>query len=44
MSYEIGDTDYLYMDNLALTDHIEWNHAQSEEFSIDAMDDEVYGY
>ena len=43
MDYEIDDTDYEDMDDLALPDHIEWDHAQSEQFSMDAMN-EVYGY
>ena len=43
MDYEIDDTDYEDMDDLALPDHIEWDHAQSEQFSMDAMS-EVYGY
>ena len=43
MNYELDDIDYEYMDDLALSDHIEWNHTQSENFSMDAMDN-VYGY
>lgn len=43
MSYDIDDTNYEDMDDLALLDHIEWNHTQPEDFSMDAMDD-VYGY
>jgi hypothetical protein len=43
MNDELDKTDYEDMDDLALPDHIEWNHAQSEKFSMDAMDD-VYGY
>jgi len=43
MNYELDDIDYEDMDDLALPDHIEWNHGQSENFSMDAMDD-VYGY
>ena len=43
MNDELDDTDYEDMDDLALPDHIEWNHAQSQNFSMDAMDD-LYGY
>lgn len=43
MNYELDDIDYEDMDDLALPDHIEWNHAQSENFSMDAIDD-VYEY
>jgi hypothetical protein len=43
MSYELGETDYEDMDDLALPDHIEWNHAQTDDFSMDAMET-VYGY
>jgi hypothetical protein len=38
MDYSIDDINYEDMDDLALPDHIEWNHNQSEEFSLDAMD------
>ena len=38
MIYELDDTNYEDMDDLALLDHIEWNHAQSEQFSMDAID------
>lgn len=37
------DIDYEDLDDLALPDHVEWNHAQSDEFSMDAMEN-VYGY
>ncbi len=37
------DIDYEDLDDLALADHVEWNHAQSDEFSMDAMEN-VYGY
>lgn len=43
ISNTFDDTDYEDMDDLALPDHIEWNNAQAEEFSLDAMDT-VYGY
>jgi len=44
MNYEVDDTNYEDMDDLSLPDHIEWNHAQSEEFSLDAMEslDDIY--
>ena len=35
MGYEIDDTDYEDMDDLALPDHIEYNHNQSEKSSYD---------
>ena len=35
MEYEI---DYEDMDDLALPDHIEWNHDQTDEFTMDALD------
>lgn len=40
---ETDDIDYEDLDDLALPDHVEWNHAQSDEFSMDAMEN-VYGY
>lgn len=43
MAYEIDDTNYEDMDDLALAEHIEYNHDQAEEFSMDALDI-VYGY
>ena len=43
MGYEIDETDYEDMDDLALPDHIEYNHDQPVEFSMDALDT-VYGY
>ena len=43
MGYEFDDTDYEDMDDLAIPDHIEYNYAQPEEFSMDAIDI-VYGY
>ena len=44
MEYEIDyeDLDYEDMDDLALPDHIEWNHAQPNEFTIDGLDT-IYG-
>ena len=33
MDYEKDNTDYGDMDDLALPDHIEYNHDQPEEFS-----------
>ena len=43
MGYEIDDTDNEDMDDIALSEHIECNHDQTEEFSMDALDI-VYGY
>ena len=43
MNNELDDTNYEDMDDLALPDHIEWNHTQAEDFSIDTIDD-IYGY
>ena len=43
MEYEIDyEIDYEDMDDLALPDHIEWNHVQSNEFTMDALDS-IYG-
>ncbi len=38
MTSEIDDIDYEDMDDLALPEHIEWNHAESQEFSMEAID------
>ena len=38
IGYEIDDTDYEAMDDLALPDHIEYNHNQPEGFSMDTID------
>ena len=38
MDYEIDDNDYEDMDDLALCDHIEWNHDQPESFTLEALD------
>lgn len=47
MDYEADEIDdgmdYEDLDDLALPDHVEWNHTQSKEFSLDAMED-VYGF
>ena len=37
MSYELDVTNYEDMVDLALPNHIVWNHAKSDEFSMDAM-------
>ena len=42
MNYEFDDTDYEDMDDLALPEHIEYNHVEPEELILDAMND-VYG-
>ena len=38
MDYEIDEIDFEDMDDLALPDHIEWNHDQTEDFTMDALD------
>ena len=38
MDHKIDDINYEDMDDLALPDHIEWNHAQSNEFTLEALD------
>ena len=39
MEYEKEfEIDYEDMDDLALPDHIEWNHNQSNEFTMDALE------
>jgi len=43
MDYEFESVDYEDMDDLALPDHIEFNHDQPEEFCMDALDT-VYAY
>ena len=43
MEYEIDyEIDYEDMDDLALPDHIEWNHDQTNEFIMDALAS-IYG-
>jgi hypothetical protein len=37
MIFEIDDINYEDMDDLALSDHIEWNHAKAEDFSSEAL-------
>lgn len=43
MNYELEETNYEDMDDLALPDHIDWDQDQSVDFSLDAMEN-VYGY
>ncbi len=43
MNYEFENVDYEDMDDLVLSDHIEFNHDQSGEFLMEALDTE-YGY
>ena len=38
MDYEFESVDYEDMDDLALSDHIEYNHHQPEVFAMDAHD------
>ncbi len=35
---EVDDINYEDLDDLALSDHVEWNHTQSQEFCLEAMD------
>ena len=43
MDYEFESLDYEDMDDLALSDHIEFNHDRPEEILMNAPD-AVYGY
>ena len=42
MDHEIDEINFEDMDDLALPDHIEWNHNQTDEFTLDALD-YIYG-
>lgn len=35
---EVDDINYEDLDDLALSDHVEWNHTQSQEFYLEEMD------
>ena len=38
MDHETDEINFEDMDDLALPDHIEWNHEQSDDFTMDALD------
>ena len=38
MDDEIEEINFEDMDDLALPDHIEWNHEQIDNFTMDALD------
>ena len=38
MDHEIDEINFEDMDDLALPDHIDWNHDQTDEFTMDALD------
>jgi hypothetical protein len=42
MVHEIDEINFDDMGDLALPDHIEWNHDQTDEFTMDVLD-YIYG-